>query len=228
MSMADPLSTAALPRWRPVQALLSLTAIGGLLGLPLLRVAPNRLVSGEPTSFASLLHGPVWGLATLLVGLLLLSLLPPRRVTLWLAVAAATALTVGLGALAASHAAQVVQADTPFARTSLGSGLWWTWLMMGLVLADALQALRAGALTRLGVATAVLLPMAWLLASGAADELSIMKEYVNRSDEFWLAIVRHGQIVALALAFTLAIGLPLGWAAHRYARARRAALPVLN
>ena len=107
--MANPLNPADPPRWRPAQAALSLMAVGALLGLPLLRVAPNRLVSGEAVSFFSLLQGPVWGLAALLTALLLLSLTPPRRVTLWLTVAAGTALVVGLGGLAASHATQVVQ-----------------------------------------------------------------------------------------------------------------------
>jgi osmoprotectant transport system permease protein len=223
-----PFDTKPLPRWRPAQAVLTLLAVGGLAGLPLLRVAPNRLVSGEAVSFASLLHGPAGGLAAVLMLLLLLALRPPRRVTLWATVAAATALVVGLGALAASHAAQGVQADTPLARTSLGSGLWWVWLLMGLLVADALQALRAGALARLGVATAALLPLALLLAGGGADELSIMKEYAIRNDEFWRAVTRHGQIVALALTVTLALGLPLGWATHRYARAGRAMFPVLN
>ena len=228
MSLANPVNSAAAPRWRAAQAALSLIAIGALLSLPLLRVAPNRLVSGEAVSFFSLLEGPVWGLAALPAALLLLALAPPRRATLWLTVAAGTALVVGLGGLAASHATEVVQADAPFARTSLGSGLWLVWLLTGLLLADALQALRAGTLARLGVATAALLPLALLLVSGAADELSIMKEYANRSDAFWLAIARHGQIVALALLFTLAIGLPLGWATHRYARANRMMFPVLN
>jgi osmoprotectant transport system permease protein len=228
MTVARPLNTANQPRWRATQAALSLMAVGGLLGLPLLRVAPNRLVSGEAVSFFSLIQGPVWGLTAPLAGLVLLSLTPPRRLGLWLTVVAATLLAVGLGALAASHATQAVSADAPFARTSLGSGLWLAWLLMGLVLADALQALRSTALARLGVAMAALLPLALLLASGGADELSIMKEYANRSDEFWGAIARHVQIVALALVFTLAIGLPLGWATHRYARAGKAMFPVLN
>ncbi|AOW15653.1 osmoprotectant uptake system permease [Hydrogenophaga crassostreae] len=203
-------------------------AAGACAGLPLLRVAPNRLVSGESVSFFSLLQGPVWGLAALLAALLVLALTPPRRLGLWLTVAAATGLAVGLGGLAASHAIQAVSADMPFARTSLGSGLWLLWLLMGLVLADALQALRATGLVRLGVAMAALLPLALLLASGGADELSIMKEYANRSDEYWDAIARHVQIVVLALFLTLAMGLPLGWAAHRYARAGKAMFPVLN
>jgi len=203
-------------------------AVGALLGLPLVRVAPNRLVSGESVSFFSLIQGPTWALAALLTSLVLLSWVPAKRVSLWLAVATATALVVGLGALAASHASQAVSADTPFGRTSLGSGLWLAWLLLGLVLADAMQALRAGTLARLGVAAASLLPLAFLLASGGADELSIMKEYANRDDAFWAAIARHGQIVAVALSFTLAIGLPLGWATHRFAAVARVMFPVLN
>lgn len=203
-------------------------AVGALLGLPLVRVAPNRLVSGESVSFFSILQGPAWALAALLMGLVLLAWVPAKRFSPWLTVATATALVVGLGALAASHAIQAVSADTPFGRTSLGSGLWLAWLLLGLVLADAMQALRAGTLARLGVAAANLLPLAFLLASGAADELSIMKEYANRDDAFWAAIARHGQIVAVALSFTLAIGLPLGWATHRFAAVARAMFPVLN
>jgi osmoprotectant transport system permease protein len=203
-------------------------AVGALLGLPLVRVAPNRLVSGESVSFFSILQGPAWALAALLMGLVLLAWVPTKRFSPWLTVATATALVVGLGALAASHAIQAVSADTPFGRTSLGSGLWLAWLLLGLVLADAMQALRAGTLARLGVAAANLLPLAFLLASGAADELSIMKEYANRDDAFWAAIARHGQIVAVALSFTLAIGLPLGWATHRFAAVARAMFPVLN
>ena len=202
--------------------------VGALLCLPLLRTAPNRLVSGEAVSFFSLVQGPVWGVVALLAALPLLSITPPKRVSLWLSVAAATALVVGLAGLAASHATQAVSPDLPFARTSLGSGLWLAWLLLGLVVADALQSLRAGTMTRLGVAAAALLPLAFLLVSGAADELSIMKEYANRDGAFWEAITRHGQIVSLALAFTLAIGLPLGWATHRYAAVSRALFPVLN
>ena len=228
MTVDSSLNSGILLGWRPAQAALSLTAVGALLSLPLVRVAPNRLVTGESIPFFSLVQGPAWALAALLTSLVLFSLVPAKRVSLWLTMATATALVVGLGALAASHASQVVSADTPFGRTSLGSGLWLAWLLLGLVLADAMQALRAGTPTRLGVAAASLLPLAFLLASGAADDLSIMKEYANRDDAFWEAIARHGQIVALALFFTLVIGLPLGWATHCYAAAAPALFPVLN
>ena len=228
MTVASSLNSGVPLGWRPAQATLSLVVVCALLGLPLVRVAPNRLVSGESVSFLSLVQGPAWALAALLTGLVLLSWMPAKRVSLWLTVATASALVVGLGALAASHASQAMSADTPFGRTSLGSGLLLAWLLLGLVLADVMQALRAGKLARLGAAAASLLPLAFLLASGGADDLSLMKEYANRDDAFWEAIARHGQIVALSLFFTLIIGLPLGWATHRYAAAARTLLPVLN
>ena len=228
MTMDSPLNSVQPTRWRPAQAVLSLLAVAALAGLPLVRVAPNRLVSGEAVSFFVLVQGPVWVLVALLMTLLALSFTPPKRASLWLSVAAATGLVVGLCVLVARHAAFVVTEDAPFARTALGSGVWLAWLLLGLVLADALQTLRARTLSRLAVAAAVVLPLGFLLASGAANELSIMKEYANRDEAFWQAIARHGQIVSLALAFTLAIGLPLGWATHRYAAAGRAMFPVLN
>ena len=70
MTVANPLTTADPPRWRPAQAALSLMAVGALWGLPLVRVAPNRLVTGEAVSFFALLQGPVWGFAALLLALL--------------------------------------------------------------------------------------------------------------------------------------------------------------
>ena len=185
-------------------------------------------MSGEAVSFFTLIHGSVWGLPGLLAALLVLAFTPPKRLSVGLSVVAATLLVVGLGGLATHFATQAVSADAPFARTSLGSGLWLAWLLLGLLLADALQTLRASTWTRLAVAAAALLPLAYLLASGAADALSIMKEYANRDEAFWQAIARHGQIVSLALVFTLAIGLPLGWATHRYAAVGRAMFPVLN
>lgn len=215
-------------RWRPAQAVLALLVVGVGASLPLIRVAPNRLVSGEAVPLSSLLHGSWWGLDALMAALLVLSLLPARRIVLCASLVADTCLFVGLGALAAQHASQVVLTGSEFARTSLGSGLWLVWLLLGLLLADALQALRAGPLARLGIGWVVVLSFALLLASGAADDLSIMKEYANRHDEFWTAIARHAELVALALAGILALGLPLGWAAHRYARAGRATFPVLN
>lgn len=177
---------------------------------------------------ASALRSGWWLLAVPCILLTGLSFLKPHRAGLWLAVASAASLGGGLAALAAAQASWVAQAGMPLARTSLGGGFWLASALLGLIMADALQQLRARSAARIGCGVAVAGFFSVLLASGWCDELSIMKEYANRSDVFAQVIARHLYIVALALALTLLAGLPLGWATWRFARVGRAVFPVLN
>ena len=215
-------------RINPVLAALGVLAVVGLCALPFVKVAPNRVLSGEPVFFCSMLHGPMlWLVGLVLAVLALASIQAGLRSSRVVAFTASVAIP-GLLALAASHASQVAQGDSPFARTSLGGGFWLTALLMGLALADALTRLQAGRALRLFALAGVGLPLFGLLASGYADHLSIMKEYANRSDVFLPAVGRHLQIVGLSMAFALSAGLPLGWAAHRWKRLGDAFFPVLN
>ena len=214
--------------WSAAQAVLCGTVALALATLPFLKVAPNRLVSGEAVHLASLLQGGWWVLLVPCLTLLGLAFSKPHKLGLWLTVASAAALGFGLAALAAAHATFVAQTGTALARTSLGSGFWLAGVLLGLVMADALQCLRATSAARLACGAVVALFFSALLASGWCSDLSLMKEYANRSDVFAQVIARHMQIVVLALAVTLLVGLPLGWAAWRYARIGRALFPVLN
>ena len=216
------------PRWSAAQAVLCAMVALALAGLPFLRVAPNRLVSGEAVYFASALRGGWWMLAVPCMILVVLSFSKARRAGLWLTVVSAASLGLGLAALAAAQASFVAQAGAPLARTSLGGGFWLACVLLGLVMAAALQRLRAGSAARICCAVAVAVLLFILLASGWGDDLSIMKEYANRSDVFAQVMARHLQIVALAVALTLLLGLPLGWTAWRFARVGRALFPVLN
>ncbi len=202
--------------------------LSGLYALPFVKVAPNRLLSGDPVFFLSMLGGPAVWLAVLQVSLLVVACFKPARLTNNLAALVAIVLVPGLLALAAHHALQVAQGEAPFARTALGGGFWLAVLLAGLVLADALTRLQAGKALRLAALAGVVLPVFALLASGWCDGLSIMKEFANRSDVFWPAVGRHVQIVALSMAFALLAGLPLGWAAHRWQRVGETIFPVLN
>lgn len=217
-------------RFNPVLLLLSGLVAVALVGLPFLRVAPNRLVSGEPLAWAALLHGLQWAWVTLPLGLLLLGLFRPRPRLLWGSVAGALALAVGLLAQAGSQAAALAQqgAAAALVRTALGGGFWVAQVLLWLLVADALQRLRAGLRLRLAVLLVWLLAVGLLVLAGGCDELSVMKEYLNRADMMGAAVLRHLQIVALTLALTLCLGLPLGWAVHRRAALRRAVFPVLN
>lgn len=203
-------------------------AVLALAGLPLVRVAPNRLLSGEAVYAASLLKGAWWMLAVPGLVLVVLSFSKLYRRGWWLTVVSAASLGGGLTALAAAQASWVAQTGSTLVRTSLGSGFWLAVVLLGLVMADALQRLRANSAARIACGAVVGLFFFVLLASGWCDDLSIMKEYANRSDVFAQVIAQHLHIVLVALAVTLLAGLPLGWAAWRFAPLGRALFPVLN
>ena len=215
-------------RWNPVLAALSVLAASALAWLPFLKVAPNRLVSGESGFFFSVLQGPAWLLAPGLAAVFAASFIKPRRALLWAVAVASMALVAGLVWLAGLHATFVAQTASPIARTSLGGAFWAVSLLLGLTAADALQRLRVSSRARTGLLLAALLPIYAMIAAGWCSDLSIMKEYANRADTFVQAIARHVQIVGVALVPTLAIGLPLGWLAWRHVRAGASLFPVLN
>lgn len=211
-----------------VLASLSVLVAASLYGLPFLQIAPNRLVSGQPVYFFSIIHGSAWLLVAMLALLNVVSMFKPTRAWLVTALAISAAMLPGLFWLAASQASFSLQGALPIARASLGSAFWVALVLLGFMVSSALQQLRATARQTAVVCFALLIALGALLASGACDDLSLMKEYTNRADGFAQVVARHVQIVLLALTCTLAIGLPLGWAAHTYAKAGRVLLPVLN
>ena len=243
-------------RWSPASAVLSVLGLCALMGLPFLRVAPNRMLSGEPVYFWDALMNPAWagkavdsplaaGLAAafspalspalfpaLVLGLLLvlwvLPFMAPKRSSLWLQAGLASVLVVACVALAGWQASQLVRPDLPFGRTSLGGAFWALLVILWLMATDALQRLDVGIVARMILLTAVVLAISLLLSLGACDDLSIMKEHANRSDVFAAAIARHVEIVLLALLPTLCIGVPLGWWISRHRAAGQTLFPVLN
>jgi osmoprotectant transport system permease protein len=223
-------------RWRlqahPVHLVLSLAAVAAAWGMPFLRVAANRLVSGEPVFLGAMLHGPAGVWAMLLLALLMLlvlsSLAPPTKAALWLQTALAVALMVGALALAGLHASQVAQTLPAYARTSMG-GAWWTLVILAwLTVLNAVQRLQLGHAARSILLLAWGAAIAGLLLSGWCKDLSIMQELANRSEGLWAAVVQHLRMVLLSMLAALFIGVPLGWWAYRVRAARQALFPVLN
>ena len=215
-------------RRNPVLASLSVLVAAYLYGLPFLQIAPNRLVSGQPVYFFSIIHGSAWLLVAMLALSTVVAMFKLTRAWLVTALAISAAMLPSLLWLAANQASISLQGQLPIARASLGSAFWVALVLLGFTVSSALQQLRSTALQTAVVCFALLIAFGALLASGVCDDLSLMKEYANRADGFAQVVARHVQIVLLALTCTLAIGLPLAWAAHTYAKAGRVLLPVLN
>ena len=213
---------------QPVLAVLMAVLMASLLLLPFLTVAPNRLVTGQGIAWHMLLAGAAaWLLAPFSVLLAAVFMAPRRRVCAATALAAALMLT-GLLALAGAEAARQSKRLPELARVSMGGGFWLSLLLAWAAAADALQ--RLGLSRRLQAAAHLLLwlPLLGLLAAGALDSLSLLKEYANRREEFHAALWRHLQIVGVALGPALLVGLPLGLLAARRPRLTKPMFATLN
>ena len=214
--------------FNPVMALCLLLGACAAAALPLLRVAPNRLVSGEPVYLSALLQGHAWAVVPVALALVAAIFLPPGRWMQGLLAGLVAGLMAAVVWLAGSHASWVAHTESPLARTALGAGFWSLLALAWLICLDAVGHLKMPTLPRMTLLAALVLPLLGVLGLGAGNDLSILKEYANRSDVFAAAVLRHLQIVALAIVPSVLLGLPLAWASYRYQRLRPLLFPVLN
>lgn len=243
-------------RANPVLALCATLSVGVALSMPLVRVAPNRLLSGEPVLLSALLPAWGWGIPLLLFVMALYPLagesckslrtgqprhqspvkggaaeLPDLPAIRWVDVGVLFAVALSMAGLlwmASTHAIFIAQTQSRLARTSLGAGFWSLVGLVWLISLDAVSHSSHSGWRRSATLAAVALPCVLLVVLGVADELSIMKEYANRRLEFGAAVLRHLQIVATAIVPSVLMGLPLAWASSRSARLRSWLLTLLN
>ncbi|WP_296528570.1 ABC transporter permease [Rhodoferax sp.] len=217
-----------------VLAVLVLSGLVAALGLPFLTHAPNRLVAGIGIALVQLgkdtAAHPMEIWLTLLPAVLLVAaiFLRPTRAIQIIVYLAATFFLTGLAALAAHHATQLADQSGAIARTSLGAAFWLLAAFSWLAATDAMQRLAVRLLWRLLGAGFVIVPLGLMLATGAFNDLSLLKEYANRQDVFSAALGQHLQIVLASLLPALLIGVPLALASNRSLSLRTPLFAVLN
>jgi osmoprotectant transport system permease protein len=212
---------------QPVLLLLAAAASCGWLWLPLLRHAPNRLLSGKPLGLFAL--GPAGGvLVVASLALAAAAFLPRSRASSYVALAAGWALASGYLAAAGWASADLAAHSPETARTSFGAGGWLALVVGLLAQAEAARTLRPPPLGSLALFVLGALGLALPAWFGWLDQVSLVREWRAKQDVFGDALWRHGVIVLGALAPTLAIGLPLGFLAHRSARLRGPLLSTLS
>ena len=209
-----------------VLLLLACVAIAAV-ALPFVNVAPNRLVSGEPRALWQ-----IWAFTPLLLGAALASTVVlafwPGRNALWLTLLLSEALFIVLFWSAGQAATQMASVESPLARTSIGSGLWLWLALCLLVCSDAIRRL-----TPLPVWRWLLNAQFWvipllILFSGDLNQLSLLKEYVNRQEVFDNALAQHLTILFGTLVPALLLGVPLGIGCYRHPSRQGAVFTVLN
>ncbi len=212
----------------PNRVLLALTlvAVAAWLLLPLASLAPNRIVPGTPLH-AHEAFGWAGALAALpgLFGLAALAWRPSAR-RLWLALALAMLLLMGLPAWLALAAALTIDPSQPQARMGLGAAFWLLLFCLALMVIELRSRLALGAVA--GWLLGALVLAAWWLATPWLEPLALWREYQGRSDQFAGAVVDHLLLVGGAVGTSLVLGTGIALAMRRHTGVERIGFTVLN
>ena len=196
------------------------------LALPFITYAPNRLLSGEGRG--------LWQVMPRLAGVQLAAALPGCCFAGCGQGRAASSPAAGRTALPAAYlgqrraALELSRHGSPLARTSPGSGLWLSLALCLLLASEAIRHLTVRPLWRWLLNAQVWLLPIILLAIGALDQLSLLKEYANRQEVFDDALRQHLLLLFGTLLPGLLIGLPLGVWLWRRPRWQAPAFTALN
>lgn len=198
------------------------------VGLSFVSHAPNRLISGQGISLISLITGSVWWLLVPILMLASFAFFKQSTVLYWATVLIAELLLFGLLLLAGTTATQLAGGEESLVRTSLGGGFWLMSGMSILIAIDSLSRAVVNPIWRSMANVLLLLPVVILLATGQLDQLSLLKEYVNRQDVFNDALWQHLQILFATLVPAMFLGIPLGLFCFRSTRFQVAVFSILN
>lgn len=205
---------------------IALLSVAGATALPFVIFKVNRIVLGDALSISAVLP-PFSGIFLYGVIAAATCLALIRIPVLW-------RLLVGFGAVAvlAFHLGLAADFLTPdgnsIVRITPASGFWVMIFAYSLLVTDALVRLRLGPYARLGMLMLVGLAVAAALWGGIWQNLSILREYANRGDAFWMQARTHmmlsfGSLIAAAL-----VGIPLGIFCYHNKKLRTAVLNILN
>ena len=214
-------------RNRVLLALVILMILSGV-GLSFVSHAPNRLISGQGISLISLITGPVWWLLVPILMLTSFAFFKQSVALYWATVLIAELLLFGLLLLAGTTATQLAGSEESLVRTSLGGGFWLMSGMSILIAIDSLSRAVVNPIWRSMANVLLILPVVILLATGQLDQLSLLKEYVNRQDVFNDALWQHLQILFATLVPAVFLGIPLGLICFRSPRFQGVIFSILN
>lgn len=209
-----------------VLLLLACVAIAAV-ALPFVNVAPNRLMSGEGKALWQIWSFSPALLAVALGAAVVLSLRSGRAAH-WLTLLLCEALFLGLFWSAGQSATLMISAESPLARTSIGSGLWLWMALCLLACSDAIRRLTPVPVWRWLLNAQIWLVPLVLLFSGELNNLSLLKEYANRQEVFDDALSQHLTILFGTLFPALLLGVPLGIWCYRHPARQGRVFTVLN
>lgn len=120
-------------------------------------------------------------------------------------------------------ASRLLEGEAPFARVSLGVGVWMTLVAAYIVVFAARQGLQNSPVLRNLVSWTGLAILLSLLIAGWFNDVSVVEEFIGREERFMQELLHHVFLVGVSVAVGTLLGILLGiWAT----RSRRAERPI--
>ena len=131
-------------------------------------------------------------------------------------------------ALSGWAAAAIAPGVGPYARVSIGAGVWLSIIAAYTVVLSSRR--QVGRSSAAGVVIGALAPLAIvaLLVTGRLSELGIMKEYANVADRFWVETVNTVVFAGVSVVLATLIGVWLGITAYRKPRLEQPVFTVVS
>ncbi|TCS36684.1 ABC transporter permease [Reinekea marinisedimentorum] len=222
-----------MKRVNAVQLTLTVLVWGALFVLPLMGMAPNRILTPKGLSLWSDIGGTPLVVMLILGVLLTLSVLLPaklsaqaKKLSNGLIYFFSAAIVAYLFWLAGDFAASQVELSARV-RCSFGAG-FWALLLLWLMSIEAVRPLAKTPLVSTLMAVIFWLPLMVLVSQSHFQYLSLFIEYRANKSAFDNAFFVHSQIVLITLVLTIVIGLWLGIRSYRSPRFGRACLSTLS
>ena len=212
----------------------SVASTGSIIGLfsllfGWLTLKPNRLAAGTGLS---LWESVGWDGAAVILGLwlicLTLSLTEKEKWrTVVLGITANIILLITF-LFAGIESGRIMEMESPFARVSLGAGVWLTFAAAYILIFATRQRLRDSPAWRNLVSWTGLVAIAALLLFGWLNDLSVVQEFMGREERFRQELLQHIFLFGGSVAMGTLLGIPLGIWAARSSRSEKPIFFIAN
>lgn len=212
----------------------SVAITGSIIGLSSLlfgwlTLKPSRLAAGTSISLfeSASWEGGVVILALWLICFTLSLSLKGSLQTIFLGISANLVLvtTFVLAGLAAS---KLLEGMAPFARVSLGAGLWITLAGAYVLIFAARQRLHHRRIWQNLVSWSGLIVVGVLFITGSLNDISVLQEFTGREERLAQELLQHVFLFGMSVAIGTLVGIPLGIWAVRSNRAEKPIFFVTN
>jgi osmoprotectant transport system permease protein len=194
-----------------------------------LTLKPSRIAAGTSLSLLDSVNWAAWaGVLALWLACLALSLAGKGTLRAAASGTAANLIVVVSLVLSGLAATRLLEGEAPFARVSVGAGVWMTFVGAYMVVFAARQRLGNSPVLRNLISWTGLAVVLVLLLVGWFEDLSILKEFSGREERFLQELVHHVYLVGVSVAAGTLIGIILGIWATRSRRAERPIFLITN